>query len=239
MLKIAICDDDKTCVEALRDYIKEYSESNQTRIQTTMFTSGKLLITCKKVFHVIFLDIDMVGMNGLEIAKEIRKSDTSVKIVYVTGYSEYRSLAFSVHAFDYIDKPISKEAIFHIMDEVIHYSEPRNEDIQEIKFSFREGIKTFKVKEILYFEYTNRKVALHTLSGETIWLPGEKISNIAKRMEIYNFAVPHKSFAVNLLQVDYIKGYDVFLVDGTVIPLSQNNSKIFRKKVDAFLKRLV
>lgn len=237
MLKISICDDEKVAIESFCDFLKDYAASKQMRIQVSTYYSGKTLLASRKVFDVIFIDIDMVGMNGLDTAKEIRKNDTSVKIVYVTNYSEYKDMAFAVHAFAYIVKPVVKENIYQIIDEVIKYSEPKDEGKQEIKFLFKDGVKTFNVKDILYFEYVDRKVALHASNGGVCFLSGEKISNIAKRMDIYNFGVPHKSFVVNLYQVDYIKGYNVCMVDGCIIPLSQNYSKNFRRKVEVFLKR--
>lgn len=235
MIHIAICDDNVFCVEMIAEYLKEYATEKHIRTKISKYNNPQILIMSKNIFDVIFLDIDMEEMNGLEVARVIRKTDTSVKIIYCTGYNEYMNSAFRVHAFGYIMKPIKREEIFHMMEEVVRYSMPKEDHY--VKFLLKDRIKTFDHKDILYFEYRNRKIGIHTKEDKVYWIANEKISDIAKRMEYYQFAVPHKSFVVNLYHVDHIKGYSVYMVNEDEIPLSQNYSKEFRKRVEVLMKK--
>ena len=103
MINIAICDDDLITLHNTKDLIEEY-KIKEFNIKT--YSSGEELLKSKREFDIIFLDIDMGGINGIETAKRIRVYDKQVKIIYVTNYTDYTSMAFSVHAFGYLVKPL-------------------------------------------------------------------------------------------------------------------------------------
>lgn len=232
MLEISICDDDKIIIEKIRDCIIAYTKDI---CSITTYNSGEQLLRDNKKFDVIFLDIDMTGINGIETAKKIRNYDKSVKIIYVTSYTDYQNLAFSVHAFGYLNKPIQEYQIHNQLDEVLSYSEEENEDI--LDFITLDGVIRVSPREIYFFEYINRSVKMVTTNNTFILK--EKITTIADKMDEYNFVVPHKSFTVNLLYVKSIKGYDISMVDGSIIPLSQKKSVDFRNKFNIFLENRI
>jgi len=213
MLRIGICDDDIKIVNKIKNYIEDYTEGSL--IDT--FKSGEELLQEKRDFHVLFLDIDMSGINGIEAAKEIRSYDKKVNIIYITSYTDYVNLAFQVHAFGYLTKPVKKEDIYKQLDEVIAYTK---KDVEEelIEFITVDGIVRIAPKEIYYFEYMDKR------------------TSIAKTMSRYDFLVPHKSFTVNLFHVKSIKGYDIFMMDGSVVPLSQKKSCEFREELNKYLE---
>ena len=87
--------------------------------------------------------------------------------------------------------------------------------------------------QILYFEYLDRQVLLHTT--EHLWHLKRKITDVAQNMAAYGFAMPHKSFVVNLHAVQCIHGYEILLTDGSRIPLSQKKSVQFRRELNEYL----
>jgi len=230
MLNIAICDDDLNVVRQMKKLIESY-EKVKCSIKT--YSNGEELLNAREQFDVIFLDIDMTGMDGIETAKEIRSYDKNVKIIYVTNFTDYVNLAFSVHAFGYLNKPVIKEKIYNQLNEVIAYAKDEKEDTL-IEFITDDGIKRLLPKEIYFFEYLNRKVKIKT-STKTYILK-EKMIAVAKFMSQYGFLMPHKSFTVNLFYVKSIKGYDIYMMDGSVIPLSQKKSVEFREQLNIFLE---
>ena len=233
MIKIGICDDDKNIVSKIKTYIDEYPK--EAFIINT-YNSGEELLNLNEKFDVIFLDIDMVGIDGIETAKRLRIYDKDVKIIYVTSYSDYRNLAFKVHAFSYLNKPINKEEIFNELDEIILYSN-NNKEEELLLFDTNEGIIRIKPSDIYYFEYIDRKVKIKAVNKT--YIIKEKITNIAKKMESYDFVMPHKSFTVNLYHVKSIKAYDIYIVDGSIIPLSQKKSVAFRESLNDFLEKQI
>jgi DNA-binding LytR/AlgR family response regulator len=230
MINIAICDDDTKIINEIKKCILTHKGSTCT-INT--YSCGEDLLREKKNFHVIFLDIDMTGIDGIETAKRIRSYDKAVKIIYVTSFTDYVNLAFEVHAFGYLNKPIKKEQILGQLEEVMEYSKDEKEQ-EVIEFITSEGIVRLCPKDIYFFEYVNRKVSIKTL--DNIYTLKENITTIAKDMNKYGFLMPHKSFTVNLFYVKSIKGYDIFMMDGTVIPLSQKKSAEFREQFNIFLE---
>ena len=102
-MKIAICDDEKKASEALLEILEECPEPIE---KTDVYFSGEELLRSTEQYDLLFLDIDMEGIDGIETARKIRLKDKKVKIVYVTAYSEYAGKAFSVHAFGYLLKPV-------------------------------------------------------------------------------------------------------------------------------------
>ncbi|WP_055069903.1 LytR/AlgR family response regulator transcription factor [Clostridium massiliamazoniense] len=232
MFKIAICDDDEKIIYEIRKAIEEYKD---VKFSINTYNSGEELLSAGEQFDVIFLDIEMNNMNGIETAKAIRKYDKDVKIIYVTSYTDYMNLAFSVHAFGYLNKPIKKEDIHNQLDEVLAYL---SEEIEEIiEFITVEGVVRIALTDICYFEYINRRVKLKTLTES--YIIKETIGNIANRMKEYGFCMPHKSFTVNLFNVKSIKGYDIFMMDGAIIPLSQKKSTEFRDEFNMFLEKRI
>jgi two-component system, LytTR family, response regulator len=236
MLKIALCDDDISVTTLLSQMVKDYCEKYNLSSLTRSFKNGIELLADIQNFDIIFLDIDMSGMNGIEAAQKIRKKDKNVKIVYVTNFADYQNSAFSVHVFSYILKPLTTEKIYREMDELLEYlapvkpvSSPTEEFITDV------GLRQIEIADILYFEYYSRRVRIKTKTK--FYQLQSNMTQIYQLMESYGFAMPHKSFVINLLYVEHIKGYEILMTDGVLIPLSQKRSKEVRTQYNAFVEK--
>lgn len=232
MINVAICDDEISVVDKTKKLIEEY---NKYKINIHTYNKGEELIKSDITFDIIFLDIDMDGINGIETAKKIREYDKKVKIIYVTNYTDYTYSAFGVHAFAYLIKPINKDELYKQLDEVFSYIDEENDD--NIEFITCEGLVRTSVKEICYFEYQSRKVVMKTLNKS--YIINKKISDVAKEMEAYGFEIPHKSFCINLYNVKSVKGYDIYMMDGSIIPLSQKKSSLFRENLNIYISKQI
>lgn len=104
MLKVAVCDDVSTIVDKLEQYIREYFSNNNGTVQIFKFYDGETLLGSELQFNLVFLDVEMGGIDGITAAEYIRKNDMDLPIVYITGYSDYCMQAHHVHAFDFIKK---------------------------------------------------------------------------------------------------------------------------------------
>ena len=114
MYRIAVCDDDKNIREQVRKMILEW----KSQVEVRVFSSGRELMENYQPYDAVFLDIDMQGMNGIETGKAIRSVDTDVKIVYLTAYRDYVAGAFGVHAFQYLLKPVNRQEIINVLEEI-------------------------------------------------------------------------------------------------------------------------
>lgn len=229
MINIAICDDEINIINKTKKLIQDYDKED---IDIYVYESGEELINSDKEFHIIFLDIDMKGLDGIETAKKLREYDKKVKIIYVTNYTDYTYSAFSVHAFGYLVKPLNKKELHNQLDEALSYTE---EISKNLEFITSDGVIRVDTNSIYYFEYEQRKVIMKTIDKN--YVLKKKISEIGKDIQDYGFEMPHKSFVVNLYNIKTIKGYDVHMMDGSVIPLSQKKSSQFRDSLNRYLSK--
>ena len=120
-MNIAIVDDRAKERDALKALLVEYAAANRLALSLRELASGEdfLAAFAPFTYTVIFLDIYMDGMTGMETAKSIRKTDTDTPVIFLTTSREHMGDAFSIHAFDYIEKPVSREKLFKCMDDLL------------------------------------------------------------------------------------------------------------------------
>lgn len=221
MKKIAICDDEPAVRKQMEAYFKEL----ESVFCISYFESGEALLESDVLYDVIFLDIDMKGISGIDTARKIRVRDKKAKIIYVTAYEDFREYAFGVHAFGYLVKPVEKEKILEILQEAFDYEQEEQRG-PRIRLHTEAGYQEFYMQDICYFEYRDRKIRIVTQNGEA-WMRGS-ISKMAESFQNMGFAVPHKSFVVNLRHIKDIKGCDLLMTTGEIVPLSQKKAADFR-----------
>lgn len=238
MLRIYICDDEKNTVEEIHRYISGYFMRQQSEYEIYEFYNGKDVLAESKrnKANVIFLDIDLKDSHGIQIAKAIRQFDKKVKIIFITNHTNYKSQAFSVHAFGYVDKPINCEKISEQLDEVKKYLLEESKDIN-YKFETTDGLISLDIQDILYFVNENRKVKIVTFTNE--YFMKQKISTLEKQLKDYYFKSPHSSFLVNLVYVVDVRNYIVYMIDTIEIPLSQRKSLDFRSAISQYLAQTI
>lgn len=154
-------------------------------------------------------------------------------VVYLTLYSKYKSCAYQVHAFDYVEKPIRESRIFNLLKEIVHYLDNAVEK-QKYAFTTDKGVLTLELDDIYYFEYMSRRVVLNTSQG--LYTATYSLKELYEKFNKFDFESPHKSFIINMLHIKYIKGFDIFMENGAVIPLAQKRAVEFKIKFNNFLQ---
>lgn len=244
MFSIAICDDNKKDLVKIQTIVKSFMVTKLIPYHINLFNSGEELLEFHDKFDLIFLDIAMDGINGIQAGKKMREINRNVKIIYTTRYHQYCKQAVNhVHAFAYLEKPIEKDKAEQQLNEIIRYIQEENEKKEIVKFEIieitKEGelenrIKNFEVNDILYFEYFNRKIKMKLENEEYFFT--DKMKYLADKMQEYNFEICHQCFLVNLRHIKKIKGYEVFLDNNEKLPVSQKKSADFRKKLNKFIQ---
>lgn len=159
ILKIAMCDDDKNELSLLYSYLNTFQMMNNIDLQLASFCDGKSLLdiyTSPGKFHVVFLDVEMPGLNGIQTAELIRKMrDRRVMIVFVSNYPKYMQESFSVHPYYYMQKPISLEKVIHLMNNIIQDIE--DEKVLRTLIQNDQSEETINLKDVLYIETADGK----------------------------------------------------------------------------------
>lgn len=112
MLFIAICDDNKKDSARIAKFIKNYMKSGSIPFQINIFKSGEELLRFEGKFDLIFLDIALTGINGIQVGKMIWEMNRNVKVIYTTSYKQFcRQAVNYVHAFAFLEKPVTKNNV--------------------------------------------------------------------------------------------------------------------------------
>ena len=163
-MRILICDDDTLIIEQLQKYIESYFESNHLKCpELVSFTSGESLLADKNEKDIVFLDIEMPGMNGIFVGNELKKANKNVIIFVVTSYSEYLDEAMRFHVFRYLSKPLDKQRFFRNMKDALTYY---NSITTKIPVETKQGVYSFPASQIIAIEAQGRKVIVHTARQE-------------------------------------------------------------------------
>lgn len=164
-MNIAIVDDRPEERESLKTLLKEYTAINSLEIVLHEFPGGEDFLAeyAPFTYTVVFLDIYMEGMTGVETAEKIRETDTDTPVIFLTTSREHMGNAFSIHAFDYIEKPADREKLFKCMDDLLKtktvlYSEALDfsQDRTDHSLPFPD-IVSVSTAETNYLDITDRK----------------------------------------------------------------------------------
>lgn len=247
MIEIAICDDNEKDQETIQKFIVAYMSNKNYSYTIWIYKTAEELLESERMFCVIFLDIIMGnGMNGIIAGRKFRSVNRKTKIIYITNFHQYMEQAFNgVHAFAYLDKPVKKEKIDFQLDEVLSIVEEEEKQKKIVMFEVIEVIghhmdtviKEFDVEDIYYFEYVNRRIKIRTVEGDFYFI--DQMKNLIIKMCDYPFESCHQNYLINLKYVKKIKGYDLFLKNGEMIPVSQKKSAKFREKMNQFIQRSI
>lgn len=235
MLKIAICDDSRTDVEMLE---KAFDTLSSFSVEYDAYFSAEELLRYQalhqETYNIYIFDIEMPGLNGLELAKEIRKRDAKALFVFLTDYSQYVMDVFDVITFDYISKPITAQKLESVLLKAMQYLGMIKQDFV---FQFRKNQFRVSCDDILYFEKKGRQAVIHTISQEyrTYMITEE----IWKQLDEKVFAHIHVSYIVNLGHVRSIEGDDVVLDNDERLLIARSQKQIFKEKHMEFVKRMV
>lgn len=229
MLRIGICDDEEYYRDTISVILSEYCNAKQIEYENCTFADGIDLVNSHKQFDIIFLDIEMKTLNGIETARKIRETNMNVPIVYITGYSDYWRRAYSVHAFQFMEKPVGKEQIYQVMNDFYKMIQSKNDD--KVLLITDDGVVTLKYSEIYYFYIEKKKsVNVYTISAK--YLVKENLGDIYEKLQQDMFYMPHRCCIINLRFVsNVINDYDIVMENGDFLPLAQ-------KKKDEFLRKL-
>lgn len=226
-MNIAIVEDEKEAQDKLVSYIERFSNEKNVTCNTSVFANFILFLTnYKPVYDVVFLDIELPYLNGLEGAKKLREKDPDVPIIFVTNLAQYGVQGYKVSALDYLVKPYSYEALeLALLDAV---KEAESLEKESITIHSKDGDIRVSYSSIIYIEVQGHDL-LYCLDTKTLIARGS-MSKVQKALPSNLFFKVSSSFLINLAHVTNVKGDYVYLKD--------NKLKISRLRKKDFLEAL-
>ncbi len=219
MLHIGLCDDQLPARQNLLGMLRRRLAQRELDAEFWEFSSGEGVLGWLEKhpggLDVLFLDIEMGGISGMETARRIRQEDGAILLVFVTGYADYVFDGYSVNALDYLMKPVDMEKLDGLLLRILGATEKAAPRLYCVKNA--EGIFKVPLADILYFQSEGRKVQLHTagrchafyarLNDVETQLPG-------------GFVRIHQRYLVRAAAVDSFEG-DRVMVAGRSLPVSR------------------
>lgn len=228
MVKIAICDDETVIASGIEDMLLKICQRQGIAVDTEVFFSGEELereFQKKDRYDLLYLDIQMKGKNGIEAAKNIRKIDENVLLIYVSGYDKYLMELFRLDVFSFIKKPVDEAEFEKTFLDAIEKISSRN-----FYFTYRYKSEEHKVPcyEIMFLESCGRQIQIHLKNGEIEFFNG-KLNDAEKQLAEGKvpFLRIHQSFLVNYHLIKSRSKTEVTLVNGRKLSISEDRQKKF------------
>ncbi|HDN2509804.1 TPA: response regulator transcription factor, partial [Clostridioides difficile] len=217
MYRIVICEDDITQIAFLRECILKSLEGISSQIELFEFNSGEeLLETNLEGIDIFFLDIKMLQLTGMDVAKIIRETNDTSEIIFITSIVDYIQEGYKVRAYRYLLKPIDfgdlNESILSCISDIIK----KRENFMLIE---NKGIiNKILINSIMYIEVRKKVLTIHT-KNDTYYTKNS-MDKIELELEKYNFFRCHKSYLINLEYIQFICKNTVVINDEDV-PVSK------------------
>ncbi|MHC1715326.1 MAG: LytR/AlgR family response regulator transcription factor [Acidaminococcaceae bacterium] len=217
-MQIAIVDDLKSERDLLSNYLVRYCKENSISLNLVNFACGEEILAAKTTsFDIIFLDIYMPGLSGLETASEIRKLDANCLLVFSTTSSDFAVKSFRVRAFDYLVKPYKYEQLAEIMT-LAEKALNKSSRYIEVKES-REMVKIL-IRDILYADYDNHYIQIHTKENIIkTYLSFQDFSPLL--LKYPQFLNCYRNCIINMDSVDSLHDNDFVLTNGERLPITR------------------
>lgn len=235
MIKVAICEDSKMDREVLQRIVEYLMQERGLGFQIEIYEDGESLLEgySNHPVDLIFLDVMMKELDGIEVGRKIREIDQTVEIVYCTSSKDFAIVAYEIHALGYLLKPYEPGRIGAVLDYYVQKHPQKNQKFIEVKSHRKSVIIPFK--DILFMESDNKVVYIHTTTQGDIKVYN-RLDVLEGDIRDERFLRCHQSYLVNLQYVAGLVDSDFIMIDDSMIPIRKSGRKLIVKKYEEFLK---
>lgn len=230
-MRIAIVDDVELYRDTLAEYVQKCGIEYSLDIQIDCYKDGIEILDAKDIIYdIIYFDIKMNFVDGMEAAKEIRERDAAVLIVFCTNYVQYAIDGYSVNATDFLIKPVSDFAFNEHFKKLLPKLKTNDKKFLLIKSKL--GVRKIAYSSIFFLESDGHYIKLVTKSEEITFL--ETLKNLEKQLENYNFFRCNSCYIVNLAYVNgVVENY--VEVENHKLQISRSRKKMFLEALTNFV----
>lgn len=235
VIKAAICEDSELDRDMFKKIISFFLTDKGLVYDIVLYDNGRDLVLGHKnhPFDIIFLDILMDDIDGIETGKLIREMDNSVEIVYCTSSKEFAIDAYDVHAMAYLLKPYETLRIQAVVDYYLQKHPQNNRNFIEVKSKRKPLIISYK--DIIYIESDNKVVYIYTTTQGAVKVYS-KLDALENELSDNRFLRCHQSYLINLQYVIRVVDSDFIMTDDQIIPIRKSGRKLIVKKYEDYLK---
>lgn len=230
-IQVAIIEDEQVHMELLEGYLKEWSNARGREVAVFHFPDAEsFLFQWEDVpeLSVLFVDIQMKKMNGMEMARKVRERNREIALVFTTGITDYIEEGYEVEALHYLVKPIRQDKVSLCMDKVLE----RSKNKHYILVNGKSEVYKLSLEEIDYVEAMGHGTRIVLEKGRELECT-DGFSELEATLRELSFIKTHRSYLCNLRKVHHIDKASVYFDDGNVIPVSR---RLYNEVNRAFIR---
>ena len=218
----------------IRSMVLNFFRKKNREISLRMFSGGEELLSYNGQIDILFLDIQMKDMDGMETARKLRADKFRGFLVFITVLKEMVFQSFEVQAYDYLVKPVDDKQFEKTMERLYASMQNASEDSLLVQKGY-EG-RIIREDEIVFCEIIDRKIYLNLASGEVVDYY-ERIENLETKLN-NRFYRCHRSYLINLKHLKGYKNGTACMDNGKEIPVSRLRSREFSGVVLQYMKNM-
>lgn len=237
-MKAAIIEDDLLHADLLEKYLLEWSNGKNILLEIDKYKNAESFLFEWEPglgFDVLFIDIQMQEMNGMEMAKSVRKKDNGINIIFTTGITGYMEEGYEVEALHYLVKPVDKSKLHICMDKVLK----KKKDINYIIVHSRYEVHKITTSQINYIEARGHRCVVEVFTEENgrkhpeLLDVSESISELENLVKTHGFIKCHRSYLCGIQNIHHIAKTEITFDTGSHIPVSR---RLYKDVNQAFIK---
>lgn len=230
-MKLAIVEDEAVHGKLLGQYIEDWGKQNGIQVSVKTYVSAEsFLFGWEDVpCDAVFADIQMPGMDGMEMVRKLREKDRKVPVIFTTGIADHMQEGYEVEALNYLLKPLSREKVSACLDKVLR----RHEAAQYLVVETLDGMRKLPVEAVNYCEAAGHNTVLGLTGGEKLFSLSS-LAELEKELVDKGFVKCHRSYLCNISNLNRITSDTLVFDDGAEAPVSR---RLYRTVNKAFIDR--
>lgn len=230
-MRIAVCDDEAEYCKQMQRMIEKMYHSLDVIVDTYQTGHDLLRQFEKQNYDLIFLDIEMPGIDGISLARKLRKKREELRLVFLTSHVEYALKGYEVQALRYLTKPVQEDKL----KEVLSYVTEQMQGQKNIWLKTSAGEEQVSVSDILYLEAQDQNISINT--AERSYLVRYNLRDFERELREYGFFRIHRGYLVSLGKISAVRKNEVTLDGGVLLPLSRTKEKPLKEALYQYIKR--
>ena len=234
VIKIVIVEDEITPAKNLIECLNRFERENNLQFEITHYSCGKqFLDEYKNQFDIVFMDIELGGMNGMEVCEQLRRMDKKAIIIFITNLAQYAVKGYEVDALDFVVKPVAYPVMAlklkRAVDRIKRFSRSEGR-----KITVKDGDLTRSIEhaDIKYIEILAHKIIFHTIHGN--FKSYGTLKKLEGEFSDTDFIRCNSCYLVNLKYVTSVSGYSC-VVGGEELQISQPRRKAFIRAINEYM----
>ncbi|MBW3083335.1 LytR/AlgR family response regulator transcription factor [Bifidobacterium phasiani] len=224
MLKVAIIEDERPAADLLARYVERYGEESGVEFDITVYGEPTTFLdTYRPDYDIVFMDIEMPNMDGMEAARRLRGIDRRAVLVFVTNVARLAIRGYEVDAYDYIVKPVDYRTFARKLRGAAIRCR-RDED--SLMLTVRGGMRRIQLRDVVYVEVTGHTLHFHSRDGGETAVGGT-MGDIERRLREHGFLRCGKAYLANRLHIADIGAASLTMDDGTELPIGRAYRRAF------------